>query len=1047
MATRTAVAGEQPNQVAAVLLEGLTPDEQAEVVRSPSRRVLVIAGAGSGKTEAMARRVAWWVAVDKVPKDEIVAFTFTERAAEEMKFRIRQWVGRITPPDEDATLGSMYIGTIHAYCMKLLRELDPDRYHAFEVLDDIGRIALVQRRYHGVLGLPLLQAASQLGMYATIDLFLRGYDLLNEYCALDVSLPPGNVPHRLEDEADWCRRAGLNTDVGTSPIAQAFAVAAARFYALLQTRRFLDFSTSQMEAVRLCRDATLAARLRDTVSHVVVDEVQDLNPVQDELVRLMVGQTGHLTAVGDHRQAIFNWRGGRVDLMGALHAELLAAADGEVIDLTRNFRSTPRIIAISNEWARTIQPPGSLPNPAMQHGRVSRTDDAVSHVSALRFSTRADEAAWIAQAINQLVTSDGRGARNDTSEGDRGITFADIAVLARSSTDARTYMAALRACGIPVVFRAGPDLFSQPEVLLFLAGLAIMGGIDQFVGLPADPRSLPGRIAVILGVGPGTADVVRGAAAALRMDGLPLAPDVEERLVIAGVEVARRIRDEPPDEVSQRRLHSARLRAWLHGRRPLRRVFPQALFHFLMDEAGIEQWDSQQPREAAAMFHVGQLSRLVTGIETPGWTRPDEFRYQVIALALWGVQGARSEEAPLLAAPQAVSISTIHSAKGLEFSAVFLADVCAMRFPSSRARSAPQLPYDGPLLARIPPVDLADNGNWDAERRLMYVALTRAERYLFVTTSGVRQSAFYGQLAGMMASNGASAGQPPQQVPDAITPIASQPRRDVRLVTSFSDLRYFLECPHDFYLRKVLGFAPTIDQAFGYGRGVHNVLRAIHTNPRHWAALAGDRPGLKAAVTGLVESGLFYLRHTTGEPAQNMRHHAIEVVCDYVETYCDELAHLQFEPEREFEALLDAEEALVSGAIDLVRLDDPPRVSIVDFKSGEPGSDIHALDEDEMRLQVTMYGLAAKHELEYEPNEGFVRYLGGSVSGRRELRVDLSDAALADARATVSRTVGAIRSREFFRGPAPERQPARCERCDFLPFCGLPDARAVRHGT
>ncbi|MEX2135940.1 MAG: ATP-dependent DNA helicase [Chloroflexota bacterium] len=1034
--------------IAALLLADLTADEQVRAVESERRRVLVIAGAGSGKTEVMARRVAWWVGVDGVSKDQIVAFTFTERAAEEMKFRIREWVARITPAGVDATLGSMYVGTIHAYCMRLLRDLDADRFHAFEVLDDIGRIALIQRRYHSVLGLPSLQGAAGLGMFATIDLFLRGYDLLNEYGELDVELRAGPVPHRLEDEEEWCRAATLRTDVGTAPVARAFATSVARFYALLQCRRFLDFSTSQMEAVRLCEDPAALQRLRAAVSHVVVDEIQDLNPIQDRLVRRMVGDAGRLTAVGDHRQAIFNWRGGRVELMAALHAELEADPDGEVVELTQNFRSTPPIIEISNLWSNTIQAPGTLPNPAMRHGRPSRMDESSSHVGAARFTTREDEAAWIAETVSRLVTADGQGARNDTSDGARGLTFADIAVLCRSATDARTYMRALRARDVPVVFRAGPDLFSQPEVLLFLAGTALMAGIDQFVGLPSDPRTLPGRINAVLGCGPDSRDVISAACAALRAEGLSLAEDVEERLQIAATEVAARIQDSPPDPTAQARLRSGRLRTWLAGRRPLRRVFPQAIFHFLLEEAGIDAWDTQQPREAAAMFHVGQLSRLVTGIETPGWTRPAEFRFQVIALALWGTQGARSEEAPLLAAPEAVTISTIHAAKGLEFSAVFLADVCARRFPSSRAGTPPQLPYDGPMLTRINPANLADNANRDAERRLLYVAVTRAERYLFVSASGTQQSSFLAQLVPLMAGAGATTVGTPAGLAGALTMIASEARRDSRLVTSFSDLRYFLECSHDFYLRKVLGFAPSIDQAFGYGRGVHNVLRAIHTDPRRWAELALDRAALETEVRQLVESGLFYLRHTTGQPADNMRNRAVEVVADYVELYADELSRLEFEPEREFEALLEEEKALVTGAIDLVRLDDPPRVTIVDFKSGEPGSDAHSLDEEEMRLQVTMYGLAAKHELEYEPDQGFVRYLGGvDDQGRRELDVDLSAEAMADARSTVSHTVAAIRDREFFHGPAPERQLARCTRCDFLPFCGLPEARATRGGT
>src|SRR4029077_16943594 len=103
-------------------------------------------------------------------------------------------------------------------------------------------------------------------------------------------------------------------------------------------------------------------------------------------------------------------------------------------------------------------------------------------------------------------------------------------------------------------------------------------------------------------------------------------------------------------------------------------------------------------------------------------------------------------------------------------------------------------------------------------------------------------------------------------------------RRDVRLSTSFSDLRYYLEGPHDFYLRKVLGFAPTIDQAFGYGRGVHNLMRAVHSNPKKWAELAKDREALEREIIKLIDRGLFYLRYTTGEPATNMRAKGVRIV-------------------------------------------------------------------------------------------------------------------------------------------------------------------------
>jgi len=116
------------------LLEDLTP-AQSEAVRSERRRVLVVAGAGSGKTEVMARRIAWWINIDEIPKERIVAFTFTEKAAEEMKFRVRNWIGKTTSHDETVSLGGMYVGTIHGFCLAKIREFWPDLYHNYDILD------------------------------------------------------------------------------------------------------------------------------------------------------------------------------------------------------------------------------------------------------------------------------------------------------------------------------------------------------------------------------------------------------------------------------------------------------------------------------------------------------------------------------------------------------------------------------------------------------------------------------------------------------------------------------------------------------------------------------------------------------------------------------------------------------------------------------------------------------------------------------------------------------------------------------------------------
>jgi len=1026
---------------------------QREAVTSPKRRLLIIAGAGSGKTEVIARRIAWWVAVEKVPKDEIIAFTFTEAAAEEMKFRIRKFLQKVTPPGESTTLGGMYIGTIHSFCIMMLRDLDSATYHNYDILDDAARLALVQRGYYNVLGLEGLRMKSGVGRYAAIDRFLHTYDLLNEYNLFDVKLPSSPIPHRPEEETEWCKGAETTVDLGSDAVAKAFAKSAARYYAYLKCRRFLDFSTSQSELVKLLASRPILGELRKRFTHLVVDEVQDINPVQSEVIRLIVGTKGHLTAVGDHRQAIFGWRGARVEIMGELHEELSKDTDGQVVELTHNFRSTPRIISLANSWADTIGDVRTMRKPAMKHGNKRRKDLDLSHLSIASFGTREDEADWIACTIRHLIPDKKTGALHDTLEDNRGIALSDVAVLVRSSTHARAYMEALRRHGIPAVFRAGPDLFSQPEVLLFLGVLALCTETEEFWG--DNPQSIPARVQEVLGCRPEGREIIRNACRVLEEDGVPLAEGTADRLIAAATLLGRRLAGLPPAPKGElSRFHNPELREYLARPRAPRRVFPQAIYQMFLAEAGVGSWEDA-PHGESLLFHLGALSTLIKGMETPGWTAPDEFKYQVIALSAWGAKNARTEEAPLLVDVDAVSISTIHRAKGMQYPVVFLADVGPRSFPSGYARTKPKLFCAGGAAGKLRPEDMADNENYDDERRLMYVALTRAERYLFVSCSGKRRSRFFRELTELFSKVGGRACRDEDIALRGVEHLPSRVRRHSRLVTSFSDLRYYFACPHDFYYRKVLGFAPVIDQAFGYGRGVHNLLREIHTDPKKWAEMSRGEIGTE--IDKLIKKGLFYLRYTTGPPARNMEAAGREAVARYVECFSRELAELTFEAECEFETLLEEQDVLISGAIDLVRRDDPPQVTLIDFKSGSPadphddGSGSRQLDEAEMQLQVSLYALAAKKELQYKPNTALVRYLGRQEDsdGVAEQQVQLDDKSLDKARKRVLKGVEAIQRREFDRGPTRQwpttkEDAPRCARCDWCAFCGRAEAKEHR---
>jgi len=784
----------------------------------------------------------------------------------------------------------------------------------------------------------------------------------------------------------------------------------------------------------------------------VVDEVQDINPVQRNLIELIVGDSGCFTAVGDHRQSIYGFRGAKVEIIAQLWEEMIKADDAEVVDLQENFRSTERLIELANFWAETISPLRTMKTPPMLQGNKNRKDHHYSHIALVEFNARNQEAEWISDAVKELVPTDTEGAQHDKRDGRfRGLTLSDIAVLVRSSTDARTYMKALEEAGIPSVVRAGPDLFSQPEVLFFLFAMATTADVEEYYGSVHNPKSLPNRIDTVLGCRPRTLAVLKEAARSLRQSSLSFDRKTEERVFHAAVAIKERITHKKVFSTQKAAVfRTPGLRDFLTRRNELRRVFPQKIFHFLLSEACVENWDTCEGRGQAAMFHLGALSGLITGIETPGWTSVRDYHWQIIGLCQHGAQEGRTEEQPLMVKPEAVTISTIHGAKGLEFAVIFLADVCARRFPSGLARRKPNLPLAGRIVQEIDIAGLADNDNYDGERRLMYVALTRAERFLLISRSGKQVSRFIRELRPMVENVGGVVSNDPESILNDLRYAPKEYLRDVQLVTSFSDLRYYLECPHDFYLRKVLGFAPTIDQAFGYGRGVHNMLRAVHTNPKKWAELAKDRPKLERELKKLIDRGLFYLRYTTGQPAANMRRKGLQVVSEYIARYALELARTSFEPEKEFETLLEFPGgeggALIAGAIDIVRQDDPPRVTLIDFKSGDPESDSHnQLDEEQMKLQLAIYALAAKKELEYQPEQGLVRYLGAEDNEKSELTVPLNSIEIETAREKVTGMAGDIRDRKFDSGPTHKHgSKSRCKECDFIGMCGMSEALTLK---
>ena len=405
-----------------------------DAVRHRGSHLQIIASAGSGKTEVVSQRVVDLLA-EGLPPDAIVAFTFTERAAEELKSRVVDRVDSRLGTAVVDQLGGLFIGTIHAFCFRLLQQRVP-RYETYDVLDDNQLTAFLSREANR---LELRQLDPQNRLFASISAFLKGVDVV-ENELLD--------PERLPDPFGTVLRA---------------------YYDTLDRYRLLTYGQQVVRAVRELERPDLAAEIHSRLRHLVVDEYQDVNPAQEGLIELLTGPQVELCVVGDDQQAIYQWRGSDVSNIVNFPQRYPHVATFEI---TTNRRSRPQIIETANRFAQTI--PGRIEKQMGTHRPPAPGPEP--EVVVWNDDTETDEAGWIASLIFDLA--------------DAGVPYRDIAVLVRSRAAYPRLMEQFATFGIPVQPGGRSGLFDQPEARLLGNTFAWMSGIEwreQF----GPPRSIP----------------------------------------------------------------------------------------------------------------------------------------------------------------------------------------------------------------------------------------------------------------------------------------------------------------------------------------------------------------------------------------------------------------------------------------------------------------------------------------------------------------------------------------------------------------------------
>jgi DNA helicase II / ATP-dependent DNA helicase PcrA len=638
---------EDRQAVAARIMANLNP-EQARAVSTTKGPLLILAGAGSGKTRVLAHRVAYLIGVEGIRPWQILAVTFTNKAAAEMRARILALVGE---KGRDVAMG-----TFHSLCARVLRRdgtaigIEP-RFAIYDTDDQTALMKLVLR---------------ELELAGTGE--LRPQAILGQI---------GRWKNDLLGPAEAAEHArGYHEEIA----ARAFV----RYQVRLKDASALDFDDLLNEGVRLFEQAPrVLAAYHDRWRYLHVDEYQDTNRAQYLWVRLLAGERKNVAVVGDDDQSIYSWRG--ADLRNILDFER-DYPQATVVKLEQNYRSTQLILDAAHAVVSR--------NEGRKDKKLWTENPRGVSIQHFEADSEDEEAEWIARQIEALAGGRGAGgsflARRADEGDERPYRLRDIAVMYRTNAQSRAIEEAFLRYGLRYQLVGGTRFYSRREVKDALAYLRLLRS-DHDTAAYERVINVPAR-----GIGDKTVSLVRDEAAHRGGD------------VWAAV---RALADSPELATRTRSALAGFANLVASLRRRVGMLSLPEMLDAVLEESGYRGMllDGSQEGEDrwANLLELREVVGRYADLE------PEDALDRLLEdTALVADQDAYEADA------DAVTLITLHAAKGLEFDAVFISGLEEGVFPHARA--------------------LEDERQMEEERRLAYVGLTRARHRLYLTHAAMR---------------------------------------------------------------------------------------------------------------------------------------------------------------------------------------------------------------------------------------------------------------------------------------------------------------------
>lgn len=961
------------------ILSGLNA-EQKKAVQHGHGPLMIIAGAGTGKTKVITHRIAYLIASKKARPEEILALTFTEKAASEMEER----VDVLLPYG----ITNVWISTFHAFGDRLLREnaleigLTPD----FQVLSEAEQNIFFRShlfefplRLYRPLGNPtkFINAILQLFSRAKDeDVDSAEYALFAQRLQAESSKNP--------DDAELAERAQQHAEL---------AATFAKYQQLMASEGKIDFGDQISMVLRLLREHPhLQRTCQKQFKYILVDEFQDTNYAQFEMIKLLAkGDEPNITVVADDDQSIYKFRGAAIS--NVLHfSETYPKAN--IVVLVENYRSTQKVLDTAYRLIRHNDPDRLEVKHAIDKKLRGQAvgELAVQH---LHHDSVTSESDAVAKMIEDKVR-------------ENQYSYRDFAILVRANADADPFLRALNLRRIPHRFSGSRGLYNRPEIRLLLSFLKTITDLDDSLSLyhlaSSEVYEFPIK------------DLTRC---------ITLANHRNQTLyhIIENLETIPELEDVSAEALATARKINKDIDHYL--KMSITNSTGVVLYNFLIQSGYLKRLTSGDAQEPdVKLGNIATFFNIVRNFSSV--TQEDGVREFIAHLDL--LMEAGDNPATVQADPDldAVNVLTIHRAKGLEFPVVFMVSLIKDKFPSRSRGELIELPNE--LIKDVLP---SGDYHLQEERRLFYVGMTRAQKELYLTSArdygGKRPRKISPFVLEALDTPVADESYIRVSAIEAIHRNAPVSEKSVQtlqklapgqpLTLSYFQIDDYLTCPLKYKFVHLLRVPLLPHHTIIYGGAIHEAIRAYYR--RKIAGKSVTPEDIIAVFKSVWRNEGFLSR----EHEERRYARGEEVLKEFFAKE-EKSETLPMLIEEEFSFFIN--DNRVIGRWDRVDEIDG-EIHIVDFKSSEILHQDKADKNARKNLQLSIYALAYERVFGKIPATVALYYVESGLIGRAQVGPKRLESAIEK----ITTAGQGIRDRDF----TPKPNPFVCNYCPYNNIC------------